>query len=750
MQRLFDSELTARTVEEFHLGVKESPPAKCESDEADAVVCYPVISYTGEALGRYGHLAVPATAGKRPSEGARGAGKPRTYYSGAAAGRSTLLVADDPWQLWVLDQHLGDTELRESAVIICPSHGQGVPDEWKTAGFWSGWAAVYFVHSNTGHHDVTSRSLLRYCGRDIFRVLTPGDDGRSWDDFFRSGGTAEQFLGLLKTAPVFSAQLPEKDEGANATGEFAASPVNINGAFVNGHLYYPFTVERREMETVGRAGGSEHLVTSYVTKVVRSDGAVLDVVRLAAPRGTPKDRQVLALTDGTRVEKEPQPSHYATWQLDGSQAFIKAVRNGGAAPHRPLRELLTDTMAHLRRSVWLPYDDDYTVLALYVALSFVYQVFDAVPLLMVRGEKGTGKSELGDAVARVSCNATVIGQGSAASVIRLLNEARGLVVLDDLEAIGRVMEDSAFGDINQMLKLGYKKRTGRKAITDKNGKTTVFDFYSPKVINNTRGADPILGSRMIYVQTRRIPDALRESTMLMGSEPDELIRLRNELHAWGMVNANLVHESYTQLMDLRRHRQGEITAPLKAVAQLSGDEEIQASLESALERQHVRTKQLDNPRELLGEAIANCIRRGALDQLSAIQISLELRLLTEENLDLRSSQVPPPWLSPEWIGHQLRALRIRDPRKTVRRQRLYGIITRIYDLRAEYVWVVLDDLRTAGRPSPEKRPPFDFCEKTTCSACAYAKICGLTIQGLKTSKALNRGKSGRKAVELNM
>lgn len=379
LQRLYDAGLMARTVDKFHLGVKESPPAEREGGEADAVVCYPVISYAGDPLSRYGHFPVPAMAGKRLCDGALGAGKPRTYYSGAAAGRRTLLVADDPWQLWVLDQHLEETELGARAVIICPSHGQVIPDEWKTVGFWSGWDAVYFLHSNTGRHDVTSRSLLRYCGRDVFRVLAPGDDGRGWDDFFRSGSTAEQFIELLNAATVFSDPSPKNNEGYDDVGEYAVRPVNINGAFVNGHLYYPFTIERRELEEIkSRGGGSvRRLVASYITKVLRSDGAVLDVVRLAAPRGTPRDRHVLALTDGTRLEREPQFSHYATWQLGSIQSFITAIQSREPAPHRPLGEILIDVVDHLRRSVWLPFEGYYALLAVYSAMSFVYQVFDA-------------------------------------------------------------------------------------------------------------------------------------------------------------------------------------------------------------------------------------------------------------------------------------------------------------------------------------------------------------------------------------
>lgn len=562
------------------------------------------------------------------------------------------------------------------------------------------------------------------------------------DDFLKASDTAEQSGVLLEAAQASS------DGASESVGEFAVGPVNINGAFVNGHLYYPFTIERREIEEVRRKGASpvKRLVTSYITKVVRSDGTVLDVIRLAAPRGTPRERQVLALTDGTRVEKEPQFSHYATWRLSSIQTFIAAMRSEALEPHRPLKEILADIVAHLRRSVWLPYEGDYTVLALYAAMSFVYQVFDALPLLIVRGEKGTGKSELGDAIAKVSCNATVIGQGSSAGVVRLLNEARGLVVLDDLESVGRIFEAASFGDVTQMLKLSYKKGTGRKAITDKNGKTTIFDFYGPKIINNTRGVDPILGSRMLQIQTRRIPDVLRQSLTLRGSDPGDLVRLRDELHVWGMAAAAAVHTHYTRLADHVGDRQAEIAAPLRVIAELSGDGRLRASLEVALQRQFTNRYRAGGATELLKEAVDNCIRGGASEQVSAAQVTLELRRLSEEDLSFQENWEGAIWKRPEWIGQQLRMLGIRDNALKVGRARLYGIITRIYGLRREYVEGVLKDLSAAGERPPQGRRPFDFCERNVCSACPYERICATTIDGLQRAKSLNRGKSGRLTV----
>jgi Protein of unknown function (DUF3631) len=739
--------LAADTIRKFHLGLREpcrrTRDGRCVTD----VLCYPLLTSTGDVLGKYGCYAIPDVTEGVAKKGGWGRGRPATYYSGPAARKSILLVADDCFDLWVLDQRLTGTGLGDNCVIVAPSHGPSVPSEWKLPAFWSRWSSVYFVQRSDASGDLAARALGRFCAREVLRVCVPEGKGRGWTEFFLAGGTSEEFEALVRNASVLSSVATDDLASTEQSGEFAVNPVNINGAFVNGHLYYPFTVERREMEEVTRKGRarSARLVTSYVTKVVRSDGAVLDIVRFPAPKGTPHERQVLALTDGTRIEKAPQPSHYATWQLDSIQSFIRATQGRRPAPHRPLKSLLAEVDAHLRRSVWLPYRDDYAVLTLYVALSFVYQVFEAIPLIMVRGEKGTGKSELGDAVSRVSCNATVIGQGSAASLVRLLNEARGLVVLDDLESIGRALEGTAFGDVGQMLKLSYKRGTGRKAITDKNGKTAVFDFYGPKVVNNTRGADPILGSRMLNVQTRRIPDGASRAAFLTGSEPEELARLRNELHVWGMAEARLVHERYARLVESRRDRQGEIAAPLRALAELSGDDGIRQSLESALVRWHTRRGRIESPAELLKEAIDNCIRGGATEHVSASQLLLELRQLAEENPACSAGQARPAWRRPEWVGHQLLALGARDPRTKVRRARLYGLVTRIYELQQGYVREVLEGSDAGGGPPPAPRAPFAFCEEATCGGCPYDGVCASTVIGLKARKRMNRGKSGRRA-----
>ena len=67
---------------------------------------------------------------------------------------------------------------------------------------------------------------------------------------------------------------------------------------------------------------------------------------------------------------------------------------------RPLGKMIRDVYKHLRASVWLPYPEDYAVLALTVPVTYVQAAFDAVPLFIVNGPAGSGKSQLGIAMSQ--------------------------------------------------------------------------------------------------------------------------------------------------------------------------------------------------------------------------------------------------------------------------------------------------------------------------------------------------------------
>lgn len=735
MQHLRDRGISSDTVRKFHLGIKEPYTRKTDGETVSGVLCYPALSASAEPLGRYGCCNIPGVTRNPEPQGYWSRGRPRTYHSGEVAGKASILLVETCEDLWVLDQRLSSSQLLRNIILVTSTHARAIPAEWNIPSFWASWEKIYIAYGSGPAADSLASQIERRAGRQILRVSVPEGEGGNWADFFLAGGTAERFEELLRRAHQSPGTPQPPTEVLESPGESAAEPVNINGAFVNGHLYYPFTVERREVEKTQTRGGesSERVVTSYVTRVVRSDGAVLDVVRLPAPRGTPRERQVLALTDLTRVERAPQISHYMTWRLESIQEFVAAAARGEPPRHRPLKELVSSAADHMRSSVWLPYGHDYTLIALYAAMSYVYQVFDSVPLLMVTGEKGSGKSELGDAIAGVSCNATVVGQSSVAGVVRLLNETRGLVVLDDLESVGRGPEGSAFGDINQMLKQSYKKRTGRRAVTGKNGKTMIFDFYGPKVINNTKGVDEILGSRMLHVRTRKATAVLLSGLSPGGLEPQEAVGLRNELHVWAMGNARALREQYLRLAGRRSDRREEIFAPLRAIALLADDPTLMDTLDEALARQGQRQEEICDPADLLMEAVNECIRRGAVRKISSAQLRLELTLIGNRNSSAESSVEAPVWLEPEWVGLKVRSLGLRTAGKVVR-IRLFGIVTRVYELQPSYVDEVITRLSDTGRAMTAQTDPLAFCERRSCRACPYDPVCAQTIPDLKKYK----------------
>ncbi len=162
---------------------------------------------------------------------------------------------------------------------------------------------------------------------------------------------------------------------------------------------------------------------------------------------------------------------------------------------------------HLRQ-VLLPRENDYVLAALVVMTSYVQAVFDAVPLVLIVGPPGSGKTELARLMADVGANGVVItGQTSAATAARLIDETGGLVAFDDLEEVRQRSGSAEASNLEQFLKVSYKKETALKQWTDTKGmRVQTLNFFGVKVITNTQGTGEILGSRMFTIRTVRLKD----------------------------------------------------------------------------------------------------------------------------------------------------------------------------------------------------------------------------------------------------
>ena len=685
-----------------------------------------------------------------------------SYWNGPARGKTALFVAEGMKDLWRISQEIAGTSLDGRMAIVSSTHGSGIPAEWEKALFWSEWDEVWLGHDNDAAGERIAQRIRGYAFRDIRRVEPPRKTGKDWTDFFQSGGTLQLFEDLLEDAPSLGLRLPDPSPGrpldSDDDGTYEIERININGAFVGGRMYYPFRVRETQTESKwvrgddGSKARENVKVHATLTQVVRSDGIVLTPREMPSPQGTADDARIYALEDGTIVTSIPNPEDYSTWRYRSIRGYIEAVRAGRPA-HRPLDVLIGDLLAYIRTITWLPNEADYALVAGYVVMSYVYNAFDAIPMLLINGEKGSGKSTIAEGIADLSYNGQVLGAGSEKAMIRFVDQSRGLVVLDDLEKVGRRANSdvSEFSDINQMLKVSYNKTTGVKTIVDKQGNNQRLTFYGPKVITNISGLDPVNESRTFTVYCRPMPKEVSTSGVITGLNRERSDPLRQELHAWGMSTALAANTAYRIRMSSLGDRAKQIAAPLEVIADLSGSPSFAAAMSDALRRQTARRPDDVTPMELVRVAAEEIVARGARTHLSAEQLRCELALMPESMLLRDGSSVPEDLAilkDTRWLGRALLTLDIRATNSSSR-LRLYGHYNRWYDLNPDFVEGVIEARTEAGEELPPPWPGQDtrhavaFCETMICASCSYASVCSSIMKEVRDAKLRHEGPGRR-------
>lgn len=729
----------------------------------------PVMNSNGVLLKRIVKLAVPEVSVNPADSKVWCAGSALTYWCGSRKSQRWLFVASDVLDAWRIWFAVRGTSLEGRMAIIASTDGKAMPDYWKNLEFWEGWERVYLGHDNTKAGEDVASEIRTWGARDFLRVEVPRNLGRSWIEYFdRDGGRAsiDSFETLLDRAQVLSAKAPSLIAAVPLSeqedGVYEDRRININGAFENGQMYYPFQVRRVEnirRKKQHKDGSIETYMQKssyYETRVVRSDGAMLEISVAPAPRGVEEEDRAIVLQDGTEIISIPKPREFSTWTWPSIKKFSEDVR-ARTSPHRPLWNILKEVRDHLRQVTWLPNETDYDLLAAYVAMSYCYNAFDAIPMLLLNGEKGSGKSSLAEALSDLSFNGKMLGGGSEKAFVRFVDQGRGLLVLDDLEAVGRRgPNDGGYGDTNQILKVSYSKATGLKSVVEKNGTTKLLNFYGPKVVTNISGIDAVNATRMYTILCRPMPSGVADSGRIRGRNTDISEPLRQELHAWGMANVLDAHRIYLQKSGSRRGRAEQIAAPILVIAEMTGEIPFIENVEKALTRLAYGGGGDTGAEDLVVRAVESVIERGARKLISLAQIRAELALMPEARLLEPANQVPSdiaPLQDHNALGRMLRTLGIRTLSEGPR-VRLSGQLMRCYEIEPGFVSEALSKAEKEDRAvdvpyiaQDHKRLGVAFCDNQLCQGCPYSAICEAALPGVRKGKAqegANRPRSRRR------
>ena len=721
---LYGRSLTAETIKEFRLGLSTPYKNKDGVVSADALV-YPIRCCNGDFLSSNGYYNISDLTQNPIDKNGWMKGSAQPYFTHAYTSQDAIFICECVKDAWVIWQNLKDFNLLDKILVCTSTHGSAIPDAMKNESFWTRFETIYLAHDHDSAGDVMAEKLMPFIGRDAFRLKVPphfakpkysvdgvlkdeSEWGADWTDFFKANPGKTEFINHIQNAPLFSIRLEKASSNEElSVGRFNVAPVDINGAYLNGFMYYPIqTLVRKQEED---EYGSSFVSERYETVVVRSDKTVHKAIKSPAPKGTPDSERVIRLTDGTLIRSEPKANDYGTWKWNHIDAYIN-----GKLKIRDIKSIFDDIYNFLKKSVWLPVKEDYTILSLTVLATYVQNIFESVPLIFLNGQAGTGKSQTGIIMSKLSCNGSVIGQVSAATAARHIDAARGFVVFDDLEGVAsKGGKESQFSDLVQALKVSYNKHTAEKVWTDvKTMKTERLNFFGIKLLSNTSGADDILSTRMLRIQTLYMPDSEKGTIKKMNaSDFTRIENLRQELHAWAFENCQKI-EKIAQTHDEKTGRFDEIALPLRVIGSMIS-EECCKELEIALSKQRTVVFESNEPVEVLKEAVKNIIKDG-FHRFTVTQLIMELRTLLDDNFGANMTNQIPEWQRPEWIGRQLRTLGLLD-NVDLGRTTFYGKRLKVMQFNDYAINQVIEEL---GATIDHIKEPFDFCKG--CSSCPYA------------------------------
>lgn len=296
------------------------------------------------------------------------------------------------------------------------------------------------------------------------------------------------------------------------------------------------------------------------------------------------------------------------------------------------------------------------VAATYVFLTWVYDAFDVVPYLRVRGDFGSGKTRFLTTVGSIVYKPMFASGASTVSpLFRIIDTLRGTLVID--EGDFRYSDEKA--EVVKILNNGCAKgfpvlRT--EAVSKREFEPKAYVVYGPKIIATRRDfADPALESRCLTEEmgTERMREDI--PIILDHAFAHEAANLRNRLLCYRFRNLSRFANSRRLAEGVEEPRLRQILSSLFDVAVTDQVREDLIHYARRIQQASVERRGLETEAQILEVVCA------LMDGREEFQVPLAT--IAERFTEQHGAEYDYR-VTPRWIGHMLRKKLHLVPRKS--------------------------------------------------------------------------------------
>lgn len=375
------------------------------------------------------------------------------------------------------------------------------------------------------------------------------------------------------------------------------------------------------------------------------------------------------LEDGTLVETVYQPdlhrTRFCVWS-EGTHRMEQTVTSQGTRlrPYSPNNNLIRNEVvlfpsgpeaygstgelaAKIQRFIHRYVDVTplfEKIAAYYVLLSWIYDVFQELPYLRLRGGPGTGKTRFLLTVGSL-CYKPIFASGASTTspIFRILDAVRGTLIIDEGDFLYSDEKAEIVKILNNGNARGFPVLRSMPAGQEYNPKA--FAVFGPKLVA-TRGhfEDPALESRCLTEEMsgRKLRDDIPIN--LPASYKDEALRLRNQLLSFRFENRARLEADEQHVDPEVEPRLNQIFVPLLSVTE---DPDTREQLKELARRYH---REMVAERGLKPEAqVLEVIR----DLLQDGRSRLEVGQIADWFADRHGFDYERQ-ITPRWVGYLIR------------------------------------------------------------------------------------------------